>query len=379
MTVYLSNRDGNGKTNEEGHYRLQTRVYEGNVLFVDDLKVKQNSPLGMSVLVSLGDYRLETSSGYSYTGWIDVDTAVTITTADPANPRITTIILYVDKGATTSASPPNNPGIAKLLAVNGTPAASPTAPNGTTLQSAAGAGNPYMKLAEVLVGTGVTQITNANITDFRTKLTLVDNVVDTSSIINASVTNAKMATNSVDNAQLVANAVTNAKIANNTIAGGKLDYSTFIYGRLYLGGAAAGAGGFVIGPNSGGIAPYDTLDSNSKGGVTKPSNGLLLIPTTGVYVITASMGMADVPNANTLIRITADPAGGTPGTGQGLTPWANLHPYGTNNRGGGLSAVKLLTAGTTVGLWIYNNTGAAIRYNWWENRDEAALALVRIA
>lgn len=172
MSIYLSNRDGDGKTNEEGHYRLQTRIFEGFNLYQDDLKVVETSPLSMSVWVSPGDYRLEVAAGYSYTGWVDTNTVVTVSTADPANPRITAIVLYVDKDETTSASPPNNPGITKVLAVDGTPAGSPAAPSGATIQSAVGAGNPYYVLATVLVGAAVTQITNSNITDTRTKMTL---------------------------------------------------------------------------------------------------------------------------------------------------------------------------------------------------------------
>jgi microcystin-dependent protein len=182
MTVYLSNRDGNGKTNEEGHYRLLSRMTEGQALESDDLLVVQNSPLGLSVLVQAGDYKIDTSAGYAYMGWIDANTAVTITTPDPSSPRITAIVLYVDKGATTSASPPNNPGIAKLMAVNGTAAGSPTAPSNTTIQSAVGAGNPFIRLANVTVGAAVTQITNADIADTRTRIKLSNNVLENSSL-----------------------------------------------------------------------------------------------------------------------------------------------------------------------------------------------------
>lgn len=182
MTVYLSNRDGNGKTNEEGHYRLLSKMTEGQALTSTDVKVTENSPLGLSVLIQPGDYKIDTSSGYAYMGWIAGTEAVTITTPDPSNPRIVCIVLYVDKGATTSASPPNNPGITKLKAVNGTAAGTPVAPNGTAIQSSVGSGNPWIKLADVLVGAGVTQITNSNITDTRTRIKLSNDVLENSSL-----------------------------------------------------------------------------------------------------------------------------------------------------------------------------------------------------
>lgn len=123
MTVYLTNRDGSGKTNEEGHYKFGS-ILSGNVQAATSLQVTQNSPLAMSVLVKSGIFKIDTAN-YPYIGWIDADTPVTITTADTSNPRITTIVIYVDKAAATSPTPPNNPGVAKLMAVNGTASSSP--------------------------------------------------------------------------------------------------------------------------------------------------------------------------------------------------------------------------------------------------------------
>lgn len=185
MTIYLSNRDGDGKTNEEGHYRLLSRVLSGQVLEPTDLQVTENSPLGLSVLVNPGDYRLEVPAGYAYQGWIDSAASVTITTPDSSNPRITVIVLYVDKSATTSAAPPNNPGIAKLMAVNGSPSSTPTTPSDAAIQTAVGASNPFMKLAAVRVGAAVTQITNSNITDLREEITLNDSILSPTSILQA--------------------------------------------------------------------------------------------------------------------------------------------------------------------------------------------------
>lgn len=179
MTLFLSNRDGDGKTSEEGHYRLQTEVFSGDVLQADSMKVTQNSPTGMSVLVQPGDFKID-AGDYSYTGWNTSNIAVTITTADAANPRITTIVAYVDRSATTSASPPNNPGIIKVAAVNGTPLAIPVAPNDTTIKAAIGASNPYITLANVRVNAAATSITNANITDIRTFIGLSTQVLNSS-------------------------------------------------------------------------------------------------------------------------------------------------------------------------------------------------------
>lgn len=202
MTIYLSNRDGNGKTNEEGHYKFQTAVFSGNALGANALKVRENSPLGRNVIVGAGQYKIDTSLGYSYTGWNTADEVVAIGTADPANPRITSIVAYVDKAAATSPTPPNNPGVAKLLAVNGTPSAVPTAPNSTTIQSAVGAGNPYTILAEVRVNAAATTIANVNITDVRSQVLVGSSLVGTSSIATGSVTTAKLADGAVTASKL---------------------------------------------------------------------------------------------------------------------------------------------------------------------------------
>lgn len=222
MTLYLSNRDGNGKTSEEGHYRLQTQVYSGDVLGSSSVQVTQNSPTGMSVLVTPGDFKIYSGSNYSYTGWNSSNAVVTITTADPANPRITTIVLYVDKGASTSASPPNNPGIIKTMAVNGTAAAVPSAPSGGTIQTAVGGSNPYIILANVTVGTGVTTIVNANISDQRQLLTIATNLVPTAAIKDANVTTAKIADSNVTTAKIADLNVTTAKLADGSVTTAKL-------------------------------------------------------------------------------------------------------------------------------------------------------------
>lgn len=182
--IYLSNRDGNGKTSEEGHYRLQTRMLKGFNLLPNDLKVLQNSPLGMKVIVSTGDYRIETGD-YAYTGWINPQEVIDIPTANTVNPRIDTIVLYVDKLATTTPTPPNNPNVTKLAVISGTPAALPVASTDTEIRTLIGSNNPYYILATISIGANVNQITNANITDKRVAIGIADSVVQNSNLLSA--------------------------------------------------------------------------------------------------------------------------------------------------------------------------------------------------
>ena len=191
MATFLSNRDG-GKTNEEGHYRFQTKSFTGNVN--NGLLVKQNNPLSMSVLVEAGDARIPYQE-YGYTWWNDGDLSVSLNTADPSNPRDDVIVAYVDRGVTPSPNVTNNPDIVKIKSVAGSPSASPTPPNNTVIQTSVGAGNPFMILAQVRVGAGVSTVSNGNITDKRifASPVIADGAVTTAKIANGAVTAGKTA------------------------------------------------------------------------------------------------------------------------------------------------------------------------------------------
>lgn len=208
MTLYLSNRDGNGKTSEEGHFKFPVNTYTGNILTATDLVVSQQTPAAMGVSISPGQFRIPDITGsFAYTGWSNSATNVSIPTADPANPRLSAIVLYIDKNAPTSPSPTDNPGIPKFLAVQGTPAATPVIPNGTTIQAAIGAGNPYIILASARVNAAGTTVTTANITDLRVLVTVAPNLVNTASI----------QANSVDATKIPDNTITTAKIQNGNV------------------------------------------------------------------------------------------------------------------------------------------------------------------
>lgn len=121
----------------------------------------------MSVDVSIGNIIMPLPSGaYSYDGWTTAVQNVTIATANGSNPRIDTVVAYVNLSVVNSSNP-NNPGALVFISVAGTAASSPTAPTSSTIQSAIGAGVPWTPLANIAVGTSVTSIVTANITDTR--------------------------------------------------------------------------------------------------------------------------------------------------------------------------------------------------------------------
>jgi hypothetical protein len=126
----------------------------------DSLAVTQNSPTGLSILVSSGWAAIvgttQANMG-TYVGYNDATVVLSITTADPTNPRIDRVCLTVNDAYYTGAI--NN---AVLQVVAGTPAGSPVAP-------ALPANS--ISLATVAVGAGATTITTANITDTRVLVT----------------------------------------------------------------------------------------------------------------------------------------------------------------------------------------------------------------
>jgi len=126
----------------------------------DSLTVTQNTPPGLTVLVTSGWAAIvgttQANMG-TYVGYNDATVVLSITTADPTNPRIDRVCLTVNDAYYTGAL--NN---AVLQVVAGTPAGSPVAP-------ALPANS--ISLATVAVGAGATAITNANITDTRVLVT----------------------------------------------------------------------------------------------------------------------------------------------------------------------------------------------------------------
>lgn len=124
------------------------------------LAVSANSPAGMSVRVAAGWAAIvgtTTTDMGVYTLYNDALTTLTITTADPTNPRIDLVCATVRDAFYSGAF---NDVIFQVIA--GTPAGSPVAP-------ALPANS--ISLATVAVGAAVTQINAGNITNTRVEVT----------------------------------------------------------------------------------------------------------------------------------------------------------------------------------------------------------------
>lgn len=201
MSKLVANYNG-GTSDEYGTFLALGRIISGDV--IEGFAVAATGTPSMGVLVAAGSARILTgtypsSYGYMVSHDTSAGESVTIATA-AASPRIDYVVAYVDKsvvGSPLSGNVNNKNNVLKFAAVAGTPAGSPVVPTVSQIQTAIGASNPYIILAQIAVAASVSQITNANITDRRTMATIA----------------VQLGTSSVGTAQLAPSSVTSLKLA----------------------------------------------------------------------------------------------------------------------------------------------------------------------
>lgn len=171
-TTKTGYRDG-GKTSQEGIHRITRGLYtrEG-VILSGDLAVTATGSPDTNVNIAAGDIVIgdnspfTTNPSFFYHSWVTATGTVAIPANASGNPRIDAIVAYIDLSVVNSASN-DNPGVLKFIDVNGTAAATPVPPTDATIQSAVGASNPWVLLANVAAANGFSSISNGNISDCR--------------------------------------------------------------------------------------------------------------------------------------------------------------------------------------------------------------------
>jgi hypothetical protein len=145
---------------ENDRLSMQSIISSSGIIGSSSLAVTQAGTPAMAVQVAagwgavVGDY---TTNMGVYQFYNDAATQLTITTANPTNPRIDRVVVTINDSYYTGAT--NN---VTFTVVAGTPAVSPTAPATPTNS---------ISLATVAVAAGATSIVNANITDTRSNIT----------------------------------------------------------------------------------------------------------------------------------------------------------------------------------------------------------------
>lgn len=183
---------------------------------------------GMNVSLSAGNGLISTGTGFARRIASDAVNTIAITTA-ASTARIDAIVAYIDNSVTPTTSVVDNTNdVLKFTAVAGTAAATPAAPSAATIQSAIGAGNPYMVLWEVTIPANATALTNATFTDKRNIATIAS-LKSELDAFKASLTLTDF--NSSDSVGTVSNITWSTK--EITLAQ-SADGSTFkFYGRIY--------------------------------------------------------------------------------------------------------------------------------------------------
>jgi hypothetical protein len=163
MAIYTQ-RTGVTNHPETSVLQLPTDLVRKSGVFLpsSDFLVEEQAVPSLNVDVAIGRAYIKSAIGNCYPVNSDAVSAKAIGPNSSGNGRIDAVVLYIDLAATPNSTGEGN-DVAKLLVVAGTPAPSPVAPSDAVIQTAVGANNPFIRLANVTVANGASSIVNANI------------------------------------------------------------------------------------------------------------------------------------------------------------------------------------------------------------------------
>lgn len=155
-----------GKHSAEAYSAFEGLLFDSSV--ASGLTVTKSSS-NMTCSIAAGAGLIKVGTTYARRFAIEGDPlSVTVSAASSTLKRRDTIVLYVDNSVAPSTSVLDNTNnILKGMVVAGTPAQTPSAPNATAIQSAVGAGNPYIILYDILVPANATNLSSATLYDRR--------------------------------------------------------------------------------------------------------------------------------------------------------------------------------------------------------------------
>lgn len=239
---------------------------------------------------------------------------ITLGGAPATGNRIDSIVAYIQNPPTgAGATSVDFPDAVGIIAVQGTAAGSPSAPNEAAIRSAittdgaSGASAYYVELARITVGQGVTTI-GAGVISAGAYAQIDTNIVDPTP-----------ADGSITSAKLASSAVTTAKIASGAVTGAKIDWSSMRFA-------------------TGGNTP-DTSQNYSSFQI-----GSYTVPETGYYFMAADgyINVAGAQDRSICIRIN------------GTDAKKNIVNQGSRHTLA-ITYGKKLNAGDTVTFWMLAN------------------------
>lgn len=250
---------------ENDRLSVQALYTTTGIIGSSSLAVAPNSPAGMSVLVATGWCAIvgttQANMG-TYTVFNDAVDTLTVTTADPTNPRIDRVVVTVRDAYYSGAF---NDVIFQVVA--GTPAGSPVAP-------AIPANS--ISLATIAVAAGATQINSGNITDTRTEVTT--NLPPTINLTINAQTGTTYTTAAADNGKLVT--LNNASSITVTIApslystGAQINMAQIGAGQVTVQG---GAGVTVVSTGTTAATPKTRAQYSSLTAIMTAANNWLVV------------------------------------------------------------------------------------------------------
>ncbi len=158
-----------GTTDHEGIFRLFGKVLSGSgVIGSGDMAVAAQPTPDMSVSVAAGDAAIFNASILHH-GWATTPENVTIPANSSGVTKITAVVAAIDTAAASATA--NNPNglVYQTFTLGGTDTATPT---DAQISTGIG-GKPFIRLANVTVGNGVTSINSGNIANTRVTPQLV--------------------------------------------------------------------------------------------------------------------------------------------------------------------------------------------------------------
>lgn len=181
-STYLAYSDNNSFTSERGASKFLSELIEttqgtagDNGCVINGFYV--SAATGMKVNIqrqnpgasNLDGHCIIKYNDYAYFGWLEADYQLTLDSSSSSGSRYSYIVAYVDRSVSFIEEDHiiESPSILKFVEVKGTTSNNPTRPTSTQIQETIGEDNPYIILAEILIGVGVSSITNSNITDLR--------------------------------------------------------------------------------------------------------------------------------------------------------------------------------------------------------------------
>lgn len=180
--TYVTNFNADGQANgielmtdERGHMYPISHLFQGSTVG-NELSVTTSTTSGTYVTITSGYIQIPFSD-YAYLGWLDTDTNFQIEASTSEGARYVAIVAYIYRDIQYADSVTNNPGLLRIIEVDGTPSTSPAEVGDSAITSVVGADNPYVVLAQVYLPSGATAISASNIIDKRTPISLKSGVV----------------------------------------------------------------------------------------------------------------------------------------------------------------------------------------------------------